>query len=362
MKKFLLCLLCVPYILLSDNQYTLVDEYYSENKSQQTVFKKFSKIVSSHGEKIDIKQQKPVKIYMIYPGNQVSDYWRRSKSSFEARLNEIGIKYELVDYFTKPGVVEIREQAEALYEALRNDIDYLVFTLDAKKHLKFVNTILNKGTPKLILQNITTPLKSLNTNQPFLYDGFDHSIGAKLIADEYIKQVGKNGNYAVLYGSSGYVSHMRGDMFIKEIEKSSDLQLVASYYTDFNKKKAKAATLDLLKTHKNLKFVYACSTDIALGAIEALEEKNLLGIVKVNGWGGGSNELISIQESKMDFTVMRMNDDNGVAMAEAISLDLQKRTNEVPLIFSGDFELIKKGISSEKLNKMKQKAFRYSGI
>lgn len=361
MKKILLIILCIPYILLSDSQYILVNEYYNEKESQQIFFKKFSEIVSGDGEKIDIKQEKPIKIYMIYPGNQVSDYWRRSKSSFEARLKEIGVKYELVDYFTKPGI-EISEQAKALYEALRNDIDYLVFTLDAKKHLKFVNTILNKGTPKLILQNITTPLKSLQANQPFLYDGFDHSTGAKLIADEYIKQIGTKGNYAVLYGSSGYVSYMRGDMFIKEIEKNSNLKLVDSYYTDFNKVKAKAATLDLLKNYKNLKFIYACSTDIALGAIEALEAKNLLGKIKVNGWGGGSNELKAIQENKMDFTVMRMNDDNGVAMAEAISLDLQNKANEVPLIYSGDFELVKKGISAEKLNKMKQKAFRYSGI
>ena len=361
MKFFLLTLLCIPYILIANNQYILADEYYIENKTQKLFFDKFSKIVSQGGNKIELNQQKPVKIYMIYPGNQVSDYWRRSKSSFEARLNEIGIKYELVDYFTKPGI-EINEQAKALFEALHKDIDYLIFTLDAKKHLKFVNTILTRGKPKLILQNITTPLKSLSTNQPFLYDGFDHSIGAKIIAKEYVNKVGKNGKYAVLYGPTGYVSYMRGDIFIKEIEKISNLKLVDSYYTDFNKEKAKLATLDLLKNHKNLKFIYACSTDIALGAIEALESKGLLGKIKVNGWGGGSSELKSIQEGKMDFTVMRMNDDNGVAMAEAISLDLRDRTKEVPLIYSGDFELVKKGISLEKLNHMKKKAFRYSGI
>ena len=360
MKKILLILICLSYILVADSQYILVDEYYSGNKEQKHFFQKFSKQVSDDGKRVEFNQKKPVKIYMIYPGKQVSDYWRRSKTSFEARLNEIGIDYQLTDYFTKPGI-EISEQAKALFQALNNDIDYLVFTLDAKKHLNFVNTILNRGKPKLILQNITTPLKSLEMNQPFLYDGFDHSIGAKIIAKEYIKDVGTKGNYAVLYGPKGYVSYMRGDTFIEYIDKNSELKLVDSYYTNFNKEKARLATLDLLENHKDLKFIYACSTDIALGAIEALEEKNLLGKIKVNGWGGGSSELQSIQDGKMDFTVMRMNDDNGVAMAESISLDLQQRANEVPLIYSGDFELIKKGVSLEKLEKMKDKAFRYSG-
>ena len=360
MKKIFLILLCMSYILVADSQYILVDEYYSQNKEQKQFFKQFSNQVSKVGNKIEFNQKQPIKIYMIYPGKQVSDYWRRSKSSFEARLKEIGVDYQLTDYFTKPGI-EISEQAKALFKALNNDIDYLVFTLDAKKHLNFVNTILNRGKPKLILQNITTPLKSLETNQPFLYDGFDHSIGAKIIAKEYIKDVGTKGDYAVLYGPEGYVSYMRGDTFIQYIENNSDLKLVDSYYTNFNKEKSRLATLDLLENHKNLKFIYACSTDIALGAIEALEEKNLLGKIKVNGWGGGSTELQSIQDGKMDFTVMRMNDDNGVAMAEAISLDLQERGNEVPLIYSGDFELIKKGVSVEKLQKMKEKAFRYSG-
>ena len=180
------------------------------------------------------------------------------------------------------------------------------------------------------------------------------------MAKQYINEVGKKGKYAVLYGTKGYVSAMRGDTFISYMNKNTDLEMVDSYYTDFNKEKSKSATLDLLKNHKDLKFIYACSTDTALGAIEALKEKNLLGKIKVNGWGGGSSELEAIEKGEMDFTVMRMNDDNGVAMAEAIKLDISGKTKEVPLIYSGEFKLVKKGIGSSELELFKTKAFRYS--
>ena len=359
MKKLLIILFCLSCSVFA-NEYILVEDYYKNKPNQKLISEKFTELIRLDGKKIFIKQKKPVKIYMVYPGEQISDYWRRSKISFEARLIELNIDYELIDYFTKPSI-EISKQAQALYKALKEDTDYLIFTLDATKHFKFISTMLNRDKPKIILQNITTPLKAFSNKQPFLYDGFDHTIGAKILANEYLKQVGKNGNYVVLYGSKGYVSYMRGDSFISYIGKNSNLKLLDSYYADFNKEKAKLATFDILKNHKDIDFIYACSTDIALGAIEALEEKSMLGKIKVNGWGGGSNEIKSIKKGEMDFTVMRINDDNGIAMAEAIKLDLQNQKNKIPLIFSGEFELIKKGISDDKLNKLKAKAFRYSG-
>lgn len=63
----------------------------------------------------------------------------------------------------------------------------------------------------------------------------------------------------------------------------------------------------------------------------------------------------------LDFTVMRMNDDNGVAMAEAIRLDLENKVKKVPIIFSGEMVIVKQGIGDEELRNLKQKAFRYSG-
>lgn len=347
-------------LLFGADQYILVDDYLKNNPAAKSKFESFSKLVTSSSvEKIKSNQNETLKIYMVYPGDQVSDYWRRSKVSFEKRMNELGIKYELHDHFTKPST-EVSKQAKALFEALSSDTDYLIFTLDVNKHFKIINNLLYRKKPKLILQNITTPLKTLGDNQPFLYVGFDHEMGARDLADQYIKEIGKNGKYGVLYGSKGYVSYMRGDRFISYLEDNTKLKMVDSYYTDFNKQKAKAATLDLIKNHKDLSFIYACSTDIAMGAIEALKEKNMLGKIKINGWGGGSSELKAIEKGEMDFTVMRMNDDNGVAMAEAIKLDISKRTKDVPLVFSGEFKLVKKGILASELKKLKSKAFRYS--
>lgn len=64
---------------------------------------------------------------------------------------------------------------------------------------------------------------------------------------------------------------------------------------------------------------------------------------------------------EMDVTVMRMNDDNGVAMAEAIRLDLQGNVAMVPTIYSGSFSIVDQSIGNTKLDELKKnRAFRYS--
>lgn len=360
MKKisfFLLLFLLTNQLFANDSKYYSIEEFLHKNNQKDRSFN-FNKLIQNSSVQIK-KSNKQIKIVMVYPGNQISDYWRKSKISFKKRLDELNINYELVDFFTKPAI-EIKEQSKQLLKAIHNNTDYLIFTLDANKHTKFIERIISKEKPKLILQNITTPLRKWQNNQPFLYVGFDHTIGSKILADYYIKETNGIGKYAVLYGSLGYVSKMRGNSFINYVSDNSKLKVVHEYYTDYDVKKAKLATLDLLEIDKDIKFIYACSTDIAFGVLEALKEKKLLGKIQVNGWGGGNSELKAIENSLLDATVMRMNDDNGIAMAEAIKLDLEKKVNKIPTIYSGEFSLVEKGISKERLEKLKNKAFRYT--
>jgi len=341
-----------------NNKYLLVNEYLTKNPQQKQISKHFVNLIRNESVKLSINQKRKVKIVIIYPGNQISDYWRRSKVSFEKRLDELNISYELKDYFSKPG--EIKTQLKHLLKAVKADTDYLVFSLDALKHAEFIEQIISRKKPKLILQNITTPLKKWRNRQPFQYVGFDHVIGSRILADYYISKIGAKGNYAVLYGTKGYVSHMRGKEFINYISQKTNLKLVDSYYTDVNKEKAAKATIQLIKEHKNIKFIYSTTTDIALSVAEVLAKNKLTGEILINGWGGGSNELKAIEKGLLDITVMRINDDNGIAMAEAVKLDMEGKTHKVPTIFSGDFAVVKKGIKKEKLQLLKEKAFRYS--
>lgn len=370
MKNWLLMLICFLLVgctneleinedTTSDSEYILVDEYLADNPEEKKLSEEFNKYVQNPVYNMfDIKDKK-VEIAIVYPGEQVSDYWRRSVDSFRDRMDERNINYKIMEFFTTANEsVAVHEQQ--IRTALLSNPDYLIFTLDTKSHTKIIEQIIDQNQTKIILQNITTPIRRWGSHQPFMYVGFDHKIGSEILAKEYIETFESQSQYGVLYFTEGYVSEMRGDTFIDYMEKNSDFEMIASYYTEGNREKARIAALDMIQSHPKLKFIYACATDVALGAIDAINESGVNGSVLVNGWGGGSAELEVIDSNDMFMTVMRMNDDNGVAMAESIYMDITDRTNKIPTIFSGEFSLIKDSTSEEEINELIKRAFRYS--
>ena len=344
--------------------YWSIDAFLREHPGQSRLMHDFSAIVAGEAvavpEKIRTRtKNNPLRIAIVYPGLQASDYWRRSVASFTARLDELGIAHSIQSTFTRPGK-DIEKQTRAIAKALQKNPDYLIFTLDARQHQYLIGQIIRQGKTKLILQNITTPLRALKDRQPFLYVGFDHAIGARLLAQEYIHRTGGKARFALLYGTRGYVSTVRGGAFLEALASRPGMRMVSAYYVDFNREKARRAALEIVSETPDIDFIYAASTDIALGVIDALRETGMLGRIMVNGWGGGSDELAALKAGELDFTVMRMNDDNGVAMAEAIRLDLLDKGGRVPQIYSGTFELIRKDTPPEHISDYVQYAFRYS--
>ena len=340
--------------------YLSVDTYTSRHPGQDALMSDFASQVRQTEPPRAAEDAKPVRIALIYPGLQASDYWRRSVASFEARLKAAGQPYVLDKYFTKP-TIEVRKQAAHLAQALEQNPDYLVFTLDAQRHKILIERVLARGTPKLILQNVTTPLKAWNGSQPFLYVGFDHVTGTRILANHFVKTTGGQGDYAVVCWSRGYISEMRGESFVAALQNVPNLNLRAFFYAGSTQEAGRLAALEALKEFDSLKFIYTCSTDLALGVAEGLREQNRQDAVMVNGWGGGSSELEAIQKGDLDMTVMRMNDDNGVAMADAIVLDQTGKTSSVPTVYSGDFALVTKGLSAAAIDALEVRAFRYSG-
>ncbi len=321
-------------------------------------------IVQQEGKVVlEMSQDKPVKIAFTTPLKQVSDYWRRSIDSFKARMNEIGLKYEINEFSTK--VDENRKLRECVQLALKAKPDYLVLTPNDPGDEIVISRLLTRRDTKIIIQNMTRPSNSWKDNPPMMYVGFDHTVGAAIIAEEYIARLKEKESvkYAMLYHiQDNQVSQLRGDFFNQIIEQKTNFKLVSEYYTDGNRKKAYEDTLKILETHPEIDFIHACSTDIAFGVLDALKEKKQHNNVLVNGWGGGANELKSIVNGGLHFTVMRMNDDNGVAMAEAIRLDLGAKPLLIPIIYSGGMILVRQGMSMEQIMAFKKRAFRYSGL
>ncbi|MCP4595158.1 substrate-binding domain-containing protein [Neptuniibacter sp.] len=341
------------------DQYVRISDYLLEKPEQKTIMQQFSRIVREQAIPYSGPQDNKAKVAIIYPGDQASDYWRRSVIALEKRMTELQVPFETRIFFSRPSV-DLSLQSQQLNEAIAWQPDYLIYTLDALRHQAMIERILLRGKPKLILQNITTPLRHWLHQRPFLYTGFDHETGTKLLAQEMLK-LKPEAKYGMLYFTPGYVSVMRGDTFVTAASEQSSLTQLGSYYTKGDRNMAYKATQAALRDNSDLDMLFSCSTDISLGAIDALKEYGKLDQVLLNGWGGGQAEIDALIKGELDLTVMRMNDDSSVAIAEAIKLDLQGQNHKVPHIYSGDIVLIDKSLDQNELNELKERAFRYSG-
>jgi autoinducer 2-binding protein LuxP len=340
------------------DEYWTLEEFERFHPTQKDNADLFSIRVAETAEPLAYNGRR-VKIAVIYPGQKVSDYWRRSLLSFEARLGELDLDYEIVSFFSDTASGSGRHTA-LVTEALGTDPDYLIFTLDVHAHKAIAQRLIARGKPKLILQNITTPVRSWRDRQPFLYVGFDHAIGTRLLIDYYNQRLGHGKPFAILYGPKGYVSRARGNTFLQAYSDPQAFNLKASYYVDYDRERSRAAATRILNEHPDIALVYSCSTDIALGVLAAARSLGKVDSIVTYGWGGGRADLDALAADELDVTVMRMNDDNGVAMAEAIALDQAGRGSEVPVVFSGAFELVTSEDSVERIASLKSKAFRYS--
>ncbi|MDR5866705.1 substrate-binding domain-containing protein [Halomonas koreensis] len=342
------------------DDYVRLERFLDRHPGQQALMADFADRVQSPPMPLAASPRRVQRIAVIYPGLQASDYWRRSLASLEARLDALHIPYELRTFMSRPSV-DIDLQARQLTSALQWRPDYLAFTLDAVSHRRMIERILALGDPRLILQNITTPLAAWEDEPPFLYVGFDHAQGTRRIAEWMLERAGHHGKYLMLYFSPGYVSRMRGGTFAAEAARYPEVEQAAAYYTGGDAETAYRATLETLEAHPDLKMIFANSTDVALGALRALRETDRLDVL-LNGWGGGAAELEALKDGGLDVTAMRINDDNGVAMAEAIRLALIDQADRVPRVFAGDIALVTRDTPAAEIARLERRAFRLSGI
>lgn len=146
----------------------------------------------------------------------------------------------------------------------------------------------------------------------------DESLYATLIASDFVaegrmaaewlaRKLNGKGNIVELQGTPGAAPAIdRKKGFEEELKKHPELKVVASQSGDFNRSRGKEVMEALLKSHgNNLQAVYAHNDDMALGAIQALEEAGKkpgveVIVVSIDGVKGAFDAMV---KGKLNCTV-----------------------------------------------------------
>lgn len=139
--------------------------------------------------------------------------------------------------------------------------------------------------------------------------GRDNYRMGRMIGEYAVQLLGGPGNargkIIELQGDAGGIVMMqRRDGFHSAFENEPGVTIIQGPYSDYIRSKAVAAFQDLLQAHPDVDLVYAHNDDMALGALQVLEQNGIADRVKVVGVDGLMEAIQAMVEGRYHGTTL----------------------------------------------------------
>jgi erythritol transport system substrate-binding protein len=129
--------------------------------------------------------------------------------------------------------------------------------------------------------------------------------GAQLGAEEFVKLMGEEGNYAELLGKeSDTNAGIRSQGYHDVIDQYSDMKLVAKQTANWSQTEAYTVMESILQAHPDIKGVISGNDTMAMGAYAALEAAGRKDVIVV-GFDGSNDVRDSIKKGGIKATVLQ---------------------------------------------------------
>ena len=145
------------------------------------------------------------------------------------------------------------------------------------------------------------------------------------MCDWVVNTLGTEGTYAMNRGVPGIVDDQRSGGFADCLAENSNWKLAYEHYGNYQREGGTTGTQQIISAYPEVTLIHNANTAMAMGALSAVQAMDAQDKVMVTGWGGTGEELEALLLGELRATPMRMSDDIGVSMAEAIRLDLEGR-------------------------------------
>ncbi len=134
----------------------------------------------------------------------------------------------------------------------------------------------------------------------------DSYSGAVAIGKYFTQQLNKKGKYVELLGLVGdNNTWARSNGFHSVVDNYKDFKMVAQQSADFDRNKAMEVMESILQAHPDISGVFCGNDAMAMGAYQALVSSGKADKVKVFGFDGAEDAIISISENKVAATGMQ---------------------------------------------------------
>jgi ribose transport system substrate-binding protein len=228
--------------------------------------------------------------------------WLKARDGAMAAAKDFGINLEVVAPVKSNNNDEQISLAE---QAIAQNKDILIMTpADSKGIVPAMEEVNAAGIPII---NLNTKINNdAGTLKIETFVVADNTICGTLCAEELVKLAGEEGEAVILEGpSGGQVTIDLSNAAQAVFAKYPNIKVVDIQDAKFDRSTGFTTTQNLLQAHPDLKIIFSCNDEMALGAVQALKEANKLDQVFVGGIDGNNDAFAAIKEGTMEVTVYK---------------------------------------------------------
>jgi ribose transport system substrate-binding protein len=230
--------------------------------------------------------------------------------------------------------VDVSRQVDLVQNMIAQKFDAIaIVPADSKAIIPSIGSANKAGIPVLILDNkIDKAVAEKSGVQTVTFIGSDNVAGGRLAGEYMIKSLPKGGEVAILEGVSGVDAAIdRKAGFVSAVSGAPQLKIVASQPADWDREKGLNTLQNILQAHPNLKGVFACNDEMALGAVQAIHAAGKDHKIVVIGFDAIKDALEAIRRGDMNATVEQLPAEVG-RLGVKYAVDVVNHQTVAPLI------------------------------
>lgn len=200
----------------------------------------------------------------------------------------------------------------------------LLVALDANAVIPQVEGANKAGIPLLTCWNDLGGPPRQNWPGSISLVGVDEVESGRNAARFVVKLLPDGGKVAIIEGAAGFqATNERSEGFREVLQQNPKIEIVASQPGNWTRDAALAVAENYIQAHPDLNVIYAHDDNMALGAVSALRNANLLDKIRVVGIGGSKEGLDAIKNGEMAGTVFDSPEADTYACIKALILSLE---------------------------------------
>lgn len=275
-----------------------------------------------------------------------NEFWGTMKTRYEEAAEELGIE---VTVFEADAEDDTQGQLDALNTMVTMDFDAIILSpIDGTNLIPGIVAANNAEIPVINL--------GPGVDTEALADAGGHLDGkitvnfeeqGSTVANDMISRMEDGGEVAILAGLEGAGQSVGRTNGAKTVfENTEGIELVATQACDWDTAKAYEATKDILTAHPDLKGIFSCNDNMALAAVQALQEMGNENVM-VYGVDYTTNAKAAIEDGTMMGSMTYSSAIYTKAAEEMAMLIVQGKTFDEPVYLPltlvtqdnvGDFE------------------------